>query len=96
MSRGSEEVTCGQYALQESSEAKSSHVELARAPSPLPLAEELSIPDGGYGWVNVFAVLLINGFTWGAVTVSQDILQCYQQQTNKSMYSRTVYIWAII
>lgn len=26
-------------------------------------------PDGGYGWVCVFAQFFINGFTWGVVAV---------------------------
>jgi hypothetical protein len=26
-------------------------------------------PDGGYGWVCVFAQFLINGFTWGVAAV---------------------------
>lgn len=27
-------------------------------------------PDGGYGWVCVLACSLVNGFTWGVVSVS--------------------------
>ncbi|RFU25895.1 hypothetical protein B7463_g10442, partial [Scytalidium lignicola] len=27
--------------------------------------QDLEIPDGGYGWVQVFGIFLINAFTWG-------------------------------
>ena len=33
----------------------------------LPDAEDP--PDGGYGWICVFAVALINGFSWGVAAV---------------------------
>ena len=28
-------------------------------------------PDGGYGWICVIAAFVINAFTWGQVSVSQ-------------------------
>lgn len=30
-------------------------------------------PDGGYGWICVFALFLVNFSTWGAVAVSRSI-----------------------
>ena len=32
--------------------------------------EESTPPDGGYGWICVAACFIINGFTWGLVSVS--------------------------
>ena len=32
--------------------------------------EEENPPDGGYGWVCVGACFVLNGFTWGTVSVS--------------------------
>lgn len=31
-------------------------------------------PDGGYGWICVAACFMINGFTWGTVSVETDEL----------------------
>ena len=32
-------------------------------------------PDGGYGWVCVGSVFIINGFTWGVTAVSFPLMQ---------------------
>lgn len=35
-------------------------------------------PDGGYGWVCVAACFIINCFTWGIVSVSQNVWEVLQ------------------
>lgn len=35
-------------------------------------------PDGGYGWVCVACVFLINGHTWGVNSVSEQAFQAFR------------------
>jgi hypothetical protein len=39
-------------------------------------------PEGGYGWVVVGAVSLINGFTWGVAAVSLYLFNHHQTKIN--------------
>lgn len=43
-------------------------------------------PDGGYGWVCVACVFLINGHTWGVNSVSQSPLSCFYQSLIPQSY----------
>ncbi|RDW76124.1 hypothetical protein BP5796_06945 [Coleophoma crateriformis] len=46
-----------------------------------PSAADLDIPDGGYAWVQVFAIFLVNGFTWGQ-TASYGVYLAYYLDSN--------------
>lgn len=39
-------------------------------------------PDGGYGWVCVACVFLINGHTWGVNSVSEEALYSFMRANN--------------
>ncbi|KAH8819815.1 major facilitator superfamily protein [Xylogone sp. PMI_703] len=54
------------------------------APNSLPTTlddRDLEIPDGGYGWVQVFGIFLVNGFTWGQ-TASYGVYLAYYLSNN--------------
>ena len=48
-------------------------------------------PDGGYGWVCVLACLLVNGFTWGVVSVSSSRPRYHKLPL--TIFSLTASIW---
>ncbi|KAL3425284.1 major facilitator superfamily transporter [Phlyctema vagabunda] len=54
----------------------------ASSPPPHPPVPDLEFPDGGYGWVQVLAVFLINAFTWGQ-TASYGVYLAYYLSTNR-------------
>lgn len=45
--------------------------DLAIVATPTPVLE---VPEGGYGWVCVVSISIINGFVWGSVTAH--VLSC--------------------
>lgn len=43
---------------------------LVEADTALPISPAYDIPDGGYGWVVVCGIAIINAFAWGVGSVS--------------------------
>lgn len=53
------------------------------------------IPEGGYGWICVLAVFLVNAFTWGAAAVGHECLRGpLVVFADSNCSNRTVYSWA--
>lgn len=77
--------------------------EAAQPPSAIieedSIAEEVQVdqadndgpPDGGYGWIVVFSVFLINCFLWGVAAASFKLL-FLQKAANKTIVIRRISI----
>jgi MFS family permease len=76
------EKQCSQSS-QKSSPSQPLSTQLHTPPTPQELLDhDHEIPDGGYGWIIVFAVCIINAFTWG-VLASYGVYLAYYLSTSQ-------------